>query len=64
MTSVWPRSRKKSTASWIPKQEKTSLFPWLEKQDRDKREDRKTEHSHEQDDKTACTSSHRPQALI
>lgn len=27
--SEWPRSRKKFTASWIPKQEKTSLFPWL-----------------------------------
>lgn len=28
--STWPRSRKKFTASWIPRQEKTSLFPWLQ----------------------------------
>lgn len=29
VTWAWPRSRKKSTASWIPRQENTSLFPWL-----------------------------------
>lgn len=27
--SVCPRSRKKFTVSWIPRQENTSLFPWL-----------------------------------
>lgn len=34
---LWPLSRKKLTASWIPRHENTSLLPWLKKKEKKKK---------------------------